>query len=253
MRVKNDLYIVSILKNWPEVLLSKIKGEDFDTLSFRNGLTLRSPAKVRLEMIFHEVWVKKMYSPKGYEIKKGDVVIDIGANIGVFSIYAATQAEDVRVYALEPFPENCDWLKRNVEENELDNVVVFEKAVSGDSKAKTLYVSDAWVGHSLNNQEESVGKIEIECVTLDDLTQTVAQCDLLKIDCEGCEYDVLYNSSYSTFRKIRKIVGEYHDIDSDRMTGKSLCDFLVERRFEITHYNEFHDGTGSFCAFNSER
>jgi FkbM family methyltransferase len=249
-RIKNDLFIISNLKNWSNLLSCKLKGLDFDKLQFRNGLVLNSPKEVRLEMLFHEVWVEKMYSPKGFEVKDNDVVLDIGANIGIFSVFAATRAKNTKILSFEPFPGNVKWLKHNVEANKLKNIKIFDKAVAGENRKKTLYVSQAWVSNSLEKTDNKTNEIEIDCVTLENALQDIEVCNLMKIDCEGGEYEIFYSSSDKTLSKIQKIAGEYHNLDSNKMNFNSLSKFLSEKGFEITSSVDFGDGTGSFYAQN---
>ncbi|HSK73767.1 MAG TPA: FkbM family methyltransferase [Pyrinomonadaceae bacterium] len=246
-RLKDDIYIMSKIKNWDEVLSAKIKGSNIKSIKFRDGLIFQSPEEVRLEMLFHEVWVEEMYGQKGYEIKDNDTVLDIGANIGVFSIYAATRAKNVKVLAFEPFPENASWLKKNIELNELKNIQVFQKAVAGKSEPRVLKVEDAWVRHSLDDGNSETG-LKIECISLDEVMGTIDKCDLMKIDCEGSEYEIFYSAENTALAKIKKIVGEYHQLDNQTKNGEALVGFLEEKNFIITDFQDFKNGTGSFSA-----
>ena len=90
--------------------------------------------------------------------------------------------------------------------NGLPNVKVFRKAVSGEGGNKTLYISDAWVGHSLNidHDHDHVDEVDIECVTLDEVLSKISICNLLKIDCEGSEYDVFYPASDNSLKRSRR-------------------------------------------------
>lgn len=130
-----------MMKNWREILYSKLTGQSVVSIEFHNGLVLHSPPEVELGFLFQEVWLDGIYCPPGYKIKDKDIVIDIGANIGVFAAYAATRAEDVEVFAFEPFPENIDWLKKNIADNNLSNVKIREQAVAGVTEDRTLEIS----------------------------------------------------------------------------------------------------------------
>ena len=247
-RIKDDLHIISITDNWLDVLSAKLSGKKFGKISFRNGLVLESPEQVRLDLLFHEVWVEQMYTPAGFQIKDNDTILDIGANIGVFSVFAATAAENVKVLAYEPFPDNAEWLRRNVKANKLDNIQVNEKAVAGESGKRTLEVSDAWVMHSLKEKKDNSAGMKIDCISLDEAMENIQACDLMKIDCEGSEYEIFYSSSADTLKKIKKIVGEYHQLNETDMNCTSLCNYLNKNDFIITDLKSFGDGTGSFCA-----
>lgn len=255
-RLKDDLYIISKLKNWNDVLRAKNKGSNVRRIEFRNGLIIQSPEEVRIDMLFHEVWAEQMYGQKGYEIKHNDIIIDIGANIGVFSIYAATRAKGVRVLAFEPFPGNAEWLQKNISLNGLKNIEVFQKAVAGKSEPRVLQVDDAWVRHSLIDawvkpsliDVEAEPGLKIECIALNEVMSPIDKCDLMKIDCEGSEYEIFYSASDASLSKIKKIVGEFHDLDKQTKNGEALVRFLEKKNFIITEFKTFPYGTGSFSA-----
>lgn len=81
------------------------------------------------------------------EIKKGDVVLDIGANIGYYTlIFAKLVGEDGKVFVFEPAPTNFSFLKKNVEINSYKNVVLVQKAVSNKTGKLKLYLSEDNIG-----------------------------------------------------------------------------------------------------------
>jgi hypothetical protein len=67
-----------------------------------NGLVVRSDSRSPLEALYREVFENCVYTPPGFEIKPKDVVVDLGANIGVFSLFAASVSSTVHVHAIEP-------------------------------------------------------------------------------------------------------------------------------------------------------
>ena len=82
-----------LLVNWPAVTKERLHLKPYpDRLVFRNGVVLRGPNLGDLKWLFREVWTDQAYSPAGYEIKRGDTVIDVGANVGFFAAFAATRA-----------------------------------------------------------------------------------------------------------------------------------------------------------------
>jgi len=251
-RVNQDWHIASLIKNWREVLYSKLTGKPVETIKFRGGLVLHSPPQNNLNFLFHEVWLDKVYCPPGYEIEKDNIVIDIGANIGVFAVFAATRASNVEVLAFEPFPDNTDWLRKNVSESNLSNVTVYQQAVAGVTEEQMLQTSDSWMMHSLNKTVSGNGNnIPVQCVSFNDIIERIPRCDLLKIDCEGSEYEILYSSSAETLKKVRRIVGEFHQRDEDRRNGKALCSYLESKGFNITDFTLFENEEGIFCATNN--
>ena len=139
------------------------------------------------------------------------VVVDIGANIGTFSLYAAKLCGASRVLSFEPFPGNYDVLNDNVERNRLTNVTCVNQAVAGNRGLRTLNLNSMDPGsHSLviGSSERSV---EVECCTLEDVFQRfcLTRIDYLKIDCEGAEYEILENAT-SRLKQIGRISMETH-------------------------------------------
>lgn len=261
-RIRQDWRIALLLKNWREILYSKLAGgTPVETIKFRCGLVLQSPPQVNLNFLFHEVWIDKIYSPSGYEIEKDNIVVDIGANIGVFAAYAATRADNVKILAFEPFPENVDWLRKNVAEGNLSNITIYPEAVGGVTEERTLQMSDSWMKHMLSEttseKSETANKngrsLNVQCVNFNDIMERIPKCDLLKVDCEGSEYEIFYSSSPEALKKVRRIVGEFHPRDKDKKNGKALCKYLESKRFDITHFMMLENGEGIFCATKNAR
>ncbi len=247
-RISQDVQIIKFVKNWREVLSSKLSGKPLHLLEFRSGARLESPSEIDLQFLFQEVWIDQIYTPTGYEIKDGDTVIDIGANIGVFAIFAATRAKNTTILAFEPFPENVRILIENVTNSGLQNVKVFPKAVAGTSKERILEVSDSWIKHSLSRLDSTKEGISIRSISFDQVMKKIEKCDLLKIDCEGSEYEIFYGASRESMAKVKKIVGEFHNRDENGMNGRALCKFLESHGFRLTHIEGLDEESGYFCA-----
>jgi FkbM family methyltransferase len=254
-RCKRDLRLIFMLENWREALRAELTGTPLKRLKFRNGALLTAPDTLSLAFLFHEIWVRRTYTPPGFEIKRGDKIIDIGANIGVFAVFAATSAPDVTVYSYEPFPGNIEWLRRNIEQSGLSNVRVIEQAVAAESCQRTLHVNpDSWIVHSLVREEGSAAQdISVNCVSLDQVFENnrIESCDLLKLDCEGSEYEILMGCRPETLRRIKRVVGEYHEGSHIGGTGQELRRFLEANAFRIDHFGPLDVDSGIFYATNT--
>jgi FkbM family methyltransferase len=138
-------------------------------------------------------------------------VIDIGAHLGSFAVLAASQAPKGIVFSYEPDPANFRLLTRNVARNGLANVRTFKCAVAATSGPKTLFRATTNWGHSLSSRAYS-RRLVIDSVTLPQIFETndVKTCHLLKIDCEGSEYEILMGLSPELLGRIERIVGEWH-------------------------------------------
>jgi FkbM family methyltransferase len=247
-RILNDWRLLRMLDNWPEAWAAELGRKRLDVFRLRNGVVLHAPPHMDLEFLFHEIWVRQVYTPAGYDIRSGQTVIDVGANIGVFSAFAATRAHDVKVYAFEPFMGNVEWLRRNVEESRLTGVTVYAAAVAGAAGERELHVGSSGITHSLIRGTVGPDSVAVNCITLDDivLQNNITTCDLLKLDCEGAEFEILYNSSATTLSRIQRITAEYHE--SAAGTADDLAEHLRVAGYSVDVLLETEPGVGIMCA-----
>ncbi len=130
-------------------------------------------------------------------IKKGDVVIDIGAHIGYYTLIAARIVGDRgRVYAFEPDPKNFHLLKMNVEENGYKNVILVNKAVADTDGEMRLFLNAENTGdHRIYQSGDQRKSVNIEVITLDKFFKNKnKRIDLIKMDIQGAEVRALKGS-----------------------------------------------------------
>ena len=166
--------------------------------------------------------------------KNDDVVIDIGGNIGMVSILLAKKYPFIKIYAFEPVYENWKNFKRNIKINNVNNIKLFNLAVAGSSGfAKIEYYFNmngcSSLIKNLSSQwrkEISTTRNTVKTITLDDilLRFKIDKCKLLKIDCEGSEFEIFYNSKL--LNKIEYVTGETHSYDNKRNNRESLLKYL---------------------------
>lgn len=251
-RISQDLKIIRLAKNWKEILSSNLTQEPLLSVKLRNGVVLSSPPEASLNYLFHEIWLDEVYLSKGYEIKPDQIVFDIGGNIGVFALYAATRAANVKVVSFEPFPQNAAYFRQNLQDSKLENVTFYDRAVAGEPGERTLQVHQSWIKHSLNENPSAGGGIAVQCISLDQALENFDRCDLLKLDCEGGEYEILYSSLPATRGKIKRIVSEFHNADDKEKNGASLRKFLELNNYRIDVYQTFDDSSGLIFAKKNE-
>jgi FkbM family methyltransferase len=178
------------------------------------------------------------------EIKKGDVVLDIGANIGYYTLIAARLVgEKGKVFAFEPHPQNFALLKKNIKLNGYKNVTLVEKAVSNKNKKLKLYLSGYDCGaHSLYNSHKGQHFVEVESIRLDDYFSKLGKkIDFVKIDVEGAEYEALQGMSKIIKRnKDIKIVTEFYPalFKKSGIAPEEFLEFLTREGFNLYNINE---------------
>lgn len=226
------------MKNYPAYFkdyLKKIR-RPYITYFLRNGLKYKVRVNTTDRNVLNEIWIYKSYNPKGFEIKKEDIVFDIGGHIGIFTIFAAKHARNGKVYVFEPMPENYKLLRDNVEINKASNVFAYNKALSNKNGKQAFYISegDNKGNNSFYQIYKNSKKIEVELISISDFIRKnkIKNIDFLKVDCEGGEYDIFMRSPTSILKKIRKISMEYHNIN-EKMNGGILKDFLEKCGFKI--------------------
>jgi FkbM family methyltransferase len=212
------------------------------------GLTPRAPYRFRHGERLHigrgvdhvpiiEIFLRNEYG----DIDPGSIVVDLGANIGTFAIYAAMNAPNVQVLAYEPMPEFFQLLQRNVSLNGLDgSIQCINSAVAADGADRELIVAASGLYFPTLVPRESATAIQSVRVPCTDLVSILdshhlPRIDLLKMDVEGAEYDILYGLSPDAFQRIRALRMEYHNLPGDRQNVADLKRFLGRHRYTITH------------------
>jgi FkbM family methyltransferase len=160
-------------------------------------LILSSPSAAGLSDAVSRV-TSDYYLSSTAVFREGDILVDIGAHVGVMSIYLAKRYPFIKVYALEPDPVNYACLIRNLELNGVTNVTAINTAVSGGGGRKTLYVDvsdSAWAttDASLACSRGPLRVEEVASVTLEELfdKHEIRHCRLLKITAPGSVLDIL--------------------------------------------------------------
>jgi FkbM family methyltransferase len=128
-------------------------------------------------------------------LRPGMTFVDVGANIGYFTLLAASRVGPAgRVLSFEPTPRVCQRLRENIQLNNLSNVVTVQKAIADQAgKARFFQSSEDPEENSLFRHETGADPVDVDIATLDDelWKHNIREVDLLKIDAEGAELAVL--------------------------------------------------------------
>jgi FkbM family methyltransferase len=142
-------------------------------------------------------------------------MVDIGANIGAVSIYAASLGDHVRVLAVEPEPDNLKLLRQNIDDNAVAaQVHVCEAAVSGGRGVGYILPGH---GHSVLQADPSPDSTEVSVLSLAGLFEDygIDECDVLKVDIEGAEYPLIAGADLDTLRRVRYLTLEFDAADDE--------------------------------------
>ncbi len=227
--------LIKTIKNYLIYLqdyLGKIKNK-YVFYKLRNGLIYKLRGGSTDRFIINEVWIHKSYNPKGFEIKRNDIVVDIGAHAGIFTLLASYFAKQGQVYAFEPFKENYNLVLENINLNKAKNVKAFNQAVSDKKGKLKFYVSTSKNKgqNSMYKLGESQKEVSVEKISFKDFLKKIPKIDFLKIDCEGAEYEILFSLSKKELQKIKKISMEFHNYG--KRTGDDLARFLHQNGFKV--------------------
>lgn len=231
--VGNVILAAQEYENWAEVITAIVKKQEPSKLILKNGLKIE--AEVGLRFLVREIFFGRVYNPANLSIGENDVVVDIGANNGVFSLYAASTTRN-KVYAFEPTPRNFEVLKRNIAVNGLKHVIANSSAVSDKVGSTRLFLnpldgqqnllSDYILPDKIEKYKASTDLdylkpstdnaeafIDVPTTTLQAIMDSnhIERIDFLKLDCEGAEGPILHSTPKDYLQRIGKIAMEFHD------------------------------------------
>lgn|SRR5215510_6390223 len=224
-------------RNWREIAAARARRQKPARAVLRDGTTFDAPAGVNVVRVVTPVFHKHVYGPPGLELRPDDAVVDVGANIGAFTVWAAQRTRG-RVLAIEPHPENAEFLRRNLRANGADRAQVAECAVADQPGTLPLFLGRSGTTHRIvGGPREGEGDATID-VRVVPLPQVLAEhgferVDFLKLDCEGAEGLILPSLPEPLFRGIRAIAMEFHDSMSP-VGHDDLAKLLADRGFAVS-------------------
>jgi FkbM family methyltransferase len=198
------------------------KLENFENLFEYEASTIQVAEKFGwAPAIFHEIFnLRDYYKEREKRINEGDIVVDLGGNIGVFNRWAYNQGAS-KVISFEPDRRYFKLLSLNADPRS----ILFNGAASNEIGEMTLYESTHLGGSNLFGTQENAKKYNVRTYTLNYLFETglIDRIDFLKIDIEGAEHHALAGISDENLMKVRTIAMEYHhshfDFDDDLRTN----------------------------------
>jgi amino acid adenylation domain-containing protein/FkbM family methyltransferase len=234
-----------------------------------NGMLIVRKNPSEVEFTYHEVFEQRTYLQHGIALDEGAVVVDVGANIGLFSLFAGLHWRGARVFALEPVPETFEMLRINAGLYDADirplnlglaatpqeatftyypHVSIFSGRFADPERERGIiraYIRNRSAGAGGEGGAPAPGDLDallaerfvgthVRC-RLTTLSQLIAEhglaiIDLLKIDAEKSEWDILQGIADADWPKVRQIALELHDLDGRLERVREL---LAARGFHV--------------------
>jgi len=174
--------------------------------------------------------------------RRGLRVVDIGANLGSFTIWLSRTAKVTEAFCFEPEPESFRLLRFNLAGNGCAFAHTLEKAVGGRSRKVQIALKEDSPGGT-NIYSSAAGRAQSQATTVEvmALSEWLAQApgafDLLKMDCEGSEWETLRQTSQSELARFRVVVAEVHDDPQGRQEVEEFKPLMESAGFRTVRWD----------------
>jgi len=181
--------------------------------------------KIMLSDIIRQVRDIFYYKEYSFMNPNKKTVVDIGANIGDTAIFFNLRGAN-EVYAVEAMPKLYNLMIKNLKLNKIENVVPINAVATSKKQKFRLPKQGSWAG---DIQEADKNYVNVTTITLEEIVNRYGINNaLLKIDCEGCEYNLIINCKIEILRKFSEIVIEYHYGYKNLIKKLNLAGFNVK-------------------------
>jgi FkbM family methyltransferase len=239
--------IVALFSNWPEYLANYLlRKRRPGTYRLRNGFRLVDGTGT-LAGTIAVVFVRHEYGRLDPAYR---TIVDIGANMGCFTVFAARECPQARILSFEPEQKNFQYLTQNIQTNSLQNrITPFQCAVAREGGPREIAI-DLSPLHTLLTSPGGGNVQMVQCTTIRDIMRenSLEKIDFMKVNCEGAEYEILGNCSQEDLSRIGCLRVEYHNFDTDQRNGKALTALLEKSGFEIERYTAYVEHRGIFSV-----
>jgi FkbM family methyltransferase len=208
--LQDILGTVTLTRDWPTFVFNRLIGANgkFTTFRLRNGQVVRIGNDQAF--VLNEIYRERVYDVPGVDLAACRTIVDLGANVGVFALYAAAKAPNATIHCFEPATTTFAALQGNIRTNRL-NAVAHRAAISTSCGSAQFYHAGTAAEWSLNSGSDVISE-EIDCIDLDRLFDLVhhEEIDFLKMDVEGAEIDVLGRAGDEQLRLVGALSVEWH-------------------------------------------
>jgi len=229
-KTRRYINLIKTIGNWQKYLLNKLGKTDVTKYCTRKK-KLRFNVPANLKGIFKEIFLDEFYDLSFIKknIDQSSIVFDIGANAGYFTIFITEKISPKEIHCFEPFPNNFKLLGTNIDSRYQHQIFLNNLAVAGPHvKSVDLHYNENNAFSPTASMFKGIdtvnSTITVSAIDLEEYCQghQIQKIDLLKMDCEGAEYDIFYNLPDSFFSKIKSIYMETHNLDTDQNNTDAL-------------------------------
>lgn len=236
--IKYIIFIFKYFKDPFSIISKHLHRNEIQSVMLRNGKTFNSYGYGSTALSLYRIWGDYEYGIKPKDVAHFKTVIDIGAHIGLFSVFLGYLNPKCRILCFEMDENNYENLKKNIKNCNLKNVFPFNCAVSEKSELIDYYSGRGSSEFSIKKisfsdekpliDEDKKSVNQIRSITLNDIIEknNLDSIDFLKIDCEGAEYEIIYSTSEDNMKKIKQMGGEYHEFMSNNGNENKVNDLV---------------------------
>jgi len=222
-----------LIENLPKIFISKAKGKVVLQTKFGFKIQIDPTFDKNIENVIYQRGVYELGTVSVLQqfLNKGDVFVDVGANIGFLSLLGCSKVGDTgKVYAFEPVPSTFDILKTNKTLNGFNQLRLNQFALGNDTKTVEIYnEKENRGGASILNHINSEG-IQINVKRLDELG-IKEKINTIKIDVEGFEFEVLKGAEQTIKKNKPNLIIEYSLERENSAQSNAIYDWLIQLGF----------------------
>ena len=198
------------------------------------------------------VWLAEDYKIPEFDVNENDTIIDIGAHIGLFSLFVSDNCKNGKIYCYEPITENYNILMKNIELNKIKNIIPFNQAVSKENEKIKIYLNSDDSAHSIFSSGKDF--VQVKSISIKSIfdNNKINNCNLLKLDCEGAEYEIIDSIPEEYFLRINKLIIEYHLASKKPILYDKLLKKLQDLSFTIK-IEKITEDMGMIYALNQKK
>ncbi|MEO7394842.1 MAG: FkbM family methyltransferase [Chitinophagaceae bacterium] len=244
MPLRNYINLGKNVKNWPLYFRRKYFKPPDNAIYITCSNQLEMEVPDHFFYVFKEIFMEDFYETDKLLRHVADkaVIVDIGANVGFFSFLMASKRKNARIYSYEPMENNMDLFRSNLDRNpgNKHSIKAERKAVTGKNvKFVKLFFDDVHSNTVISSiyedfSNDNTKATEIEAISLDEIIRNngLSVIDVLKLDCEGSEYPILYDSPASVWPLIKCLCIEVHEMDKEKRNYQFLSGFLKQKGYQ---------------------